>query len=229
MALAVIGAGLPRTGTASLKAALEMLGFAPCYHMSEVFAHSEHWQMWTDAAEGRAVDWDVLYAGYRSGVDAPGCFFYRQIAAHWPGAKAILTVREPEVWFASTQATVLSSETFAKRAPRPAALVGMMKAIGWDHTNPVMHDKAAQIARYLAHNEEVRRTIPPERLLDFDPAAGWQPLCAFLGVPAPAERFPHINKREGFRKMADGAREFDPDSVRKSHAEQLKAFREGRG
>lgn len=225
MTLRVIGAGLPRTGTASLKAALEILGLGPCYHMSEVFAHAEHWPMWIAAARGKPVDWDALYAGYNSGVDAPGCFFFDRIAAHFPGAKVILTTRDPEAWFASTQETTLSSELFARRAPRPEPLVEMMKAIGWHHEDADTHDKAAMIARFNAHNENVRRTIPPERLLDFDPATGWDVLCPFLGVPVPSERYPHINKRTGFQQMGDGAKEFDPDSVRKSHAKQLAAFR----
>lgn len=228
MSLVVLGAGFPRTGTASLKAALEMLGFGPCYHMSEVFAHADHWPMWTAAAEGRPVDWAALYEGYLAGVDAPGCFFYRQIVSHWPKVKVILTARDPEAWFASTQETVLSSELFARRAPRPPGLVAMMRAMRWDHADPAMHDKDAMIARITVHNEEVRRTIAPGQLLEFDPASGWGPLCAFLGVPVPAERYPHINKREGFKQMADGAQDFDPDSVRKSHARQLAAFREGK-
>jgi hypothetical protein len=225
LTLAVIGAGFPRTGTASLKAALEMLGFGPCYHMSEVFAHPGHWPMWTGAAEGRAVDWDAIYAGYRSAVDAPGCFFYRQIAAHYPDAKIILTSRDPEAWFSSTQETVLSEELIARRAARPARLDHLMRAIHWHQADPLMHDKDAMIARLVAHNDDVRRTVAPERLLEFDSARGWELLCAFLGVPVPRERYPHINKREGFRQMGDGAKEFDPESVRKSHARQLAAFR----
>ena len=136
----------------------------------------------------------------------------------------ILTTRDPDAWFASTQETVLSSEVFARRAPRPQGLVEVMKALHWHHAGPEMHDKDALIARLRAHNEKVRRTIAPARLLELD-SSGWEPLCAFLGLPVPDERYPHINKRGGFQKMADGASEFDPESVRKSHAKQLEAFR----
>jgi hypothetical protein len=221
MALSVIGAGLPRTGTASLKRALQELGFNPCYHMSEAFAHPAHWAMWTDAAEGRPVDWDTLFDGYRAAVDAPTCLFYRELAAHYPDAKFILSTRDPELWFSSTQATVLSTDIVARRGPRPPELDHMMRAIGWHQDAPGAHDKDALLARYHSHNESVRRTIPRERLLEFTPSQGWEPLCAFLGVAIPPQQFPNVNARAEFRKMADNAKTFDPQSVRRSHAEQL--------
>jgi hypothetical protein len=130
-------------------------------------------------------------------------------------------MRDPELWFSSTQATVLSQDIVARRGPRPPALDRMMRAIGWHQSLPFANDRDALLARYHAHNDAVRRTIPPARLLEFTPTEGWEPLCAFLGVPVPDTSYPNINARAEFRKMADDAKAFDPESVRRSHAEQL--------
>ncbi len=108
MTLDVIGVGYPRTGTASLKAALEMIGFGPCYHMSECLGRPSHWPVWHTAAEGRAVDWEQIFAGYAATTDAPGCHFYEALAQAYPRAKLILTRRDADRWFESTQATILS-------------------------------------------------------------------------------------------------------------------------
>ena len=108
MALEVIGAGYPRTGSSSLRDALGILGFGPCYHMTAVFEHPEHAHSWTAAVAGRPVFWDAVFKGYRSITDAPGCMFWRELADHYPQAKVILSLRDPESWFASTQATVQS-------------------------------------------------------------------------------------------------------------------------
>lgn len=221
MTIRVIGAGFPRTGTASLKTALGILGFGPCYHMSEVFAHPEHWPMWVDAAAHRPVDWDALYAEYNATVDAPGCFFYSEISAHWPEAKVVLTSRDPDSWFESTQETILSRELIGRRGGRPPGLQAVFDAIAFDQNDPATHDKNTMVTRMLTHNDAVRRTIAPERLLEFDPARGWGPLCAHLGVPAPDTPYPHINLRSEFRKMGERAKSWDPLQVRRSHEEQL--------
>src|SRR6185312_13892981 len=107
VSLQVIGAGLGRTGTSSLKLALELLGFGPCYHMTELIGHPDHLPLWNAAAEGRG-DWKTIFADYGSTTDYPGCVFWRDLAAAFPDAKIILTLRDPEEWFASTQATVFS-------------------------------------------------------------------------------------------------------------------------
>jgi len=204
MALEVYSAGFPRTGSASLKVALEMLGFAPCYHMAECIVRPPHWPMFIAAAEGRPVDWDALFQGFKACADAPACMFWREIATHYPKAKIIIALRDPERWYRSTQETVCSaelSETF-KRAPKE--FNEMLWKIGFHPDDPKCHDKARMIARFLAHNEAVHRAIPRERLLEFDPAGGWEKLCAFLGVAVPAHPFPHHNTTDEFQAMVAG-------------------------
>jgi hypothetical protein len=229
MGLSVIGAGFPRTGTSSLKTALNELGFGPCYHMSEVFTRPDHWPMWEDAAAKRPVDWDKLFEGYHSAVDAPSSLFYRELAGHYPDAKIILTTRDPERWFESTQATVLAPAAAVRIAARPPEFLAMMRAIGWHAGDPESHDKDTMIGKLLAHNEEVRRTIAPARLLDWEAAQGWEPLCAFLGVPVPDTPFPRINTTEQFQKMmSGGGAAFDPELIKRTHAEQAERQRSGK-
>jgi hypothetical protein len=200
MPLSVIGAGLGRTGTMSLKLALERVGLGPCYHMKEVFAHLEtHVPVWDQAADGKRVDWDALFDGYQSAVDHPTAVFYRELAEHYPAAKTVLTVRDPDRWFQSFSATILHPLT----EPLPDRLVDWGKM----HDKVVLDrvfdgnvaDKTHMIASYERHNEGVKRTIPPERLLIYEVAQGWEPLCRFLGVPVPNEPFPISNTAEDFR------------------------------
>ena len=96
MALEVIGAGLGRTGTLSLKLALEHIGLGKCYHMSEMIAHLRtHLPLWVAAAKGQP-QWDAIFDGYRSSTDYPGCMFWRELVAKYPDAKVILTTRDPD-------------------------------------------------------------------------------------------------------------------------------------
>lgn len=198
MPLDVIGAGLGRTGTTSLKLALERLGFARCHHMIEVFAHFETAPLWEAAAEGKPVDWEALLAGYRAAVDWPACHFYREFARLYPNAKVILSTRDPESWFRSTQATIFNVEHLVNIEQRP--LAGILKKIILPTFGGRPNDRAHAIAAYERHNAEVRRTIEPERLLTYDVAQGWEPLCRFLGAPIPTEPFPHANTTEDFRR-----------------------------
>ncbi len=201
MSLAVIGAGLPRTGTMSLKLALEQLGLGPCYHMIEIFGRPNDWPLWETAAKGGTVDFDALLQDWRSITDIPGCNFYRELANLYPDAKLILTVRDPERWFASTQATVLG-EGVASRHDN-LGTTPMLEALGWG-ADPRMHERDYMLDMYHRHNEEVRRTVPAERLLVYDVAEGWEPLCRFLQRPVPDTPFPHSNSTEDFNaRVAD--------------------------
>jgi hypothetical protein len=116
MALEVIGAGFGRTGTKSLKAALEELGFDPCYHMSELFGHPEHVELWEAAARGKSVDWNELLGGYRATTDWPACSFYEELMQSYPDAKVILTLRDPNRWYESTYNTVCLRQRIASSA-----------------------------------------------------------------------------------------------------------------
>jgi hypothetical protein len=197
MPLSVIGAGFGRTGTMSLKLALDQLGFGPCYHMIEVFKNPKAPGYWEAAADGKPVDWEEVFAGYGSTVDWPGATFYKQLADAYPDAKVILTVRDAEAWFASTQATIFSLHIRDDTEDPWQRMV--LKVIG-DLFDRQMTDKAKLIAVYNQHNEEVRRTIAPERLLVYDVAQGWEPLCRFLGVEVPSEPMPKVNSTDEFRR-----------------------------
>ena len=197
MPLDVIGAGLGRTGTTSLKLALERLGFSRCHHMTEVFAHPETAPLWEAAAEGKPVDWETLLAGYRATTDWPACHFYRDLARIYPSAKVILTVRDPESWFRSTQATIFRPEHIDEIAKRPIA--GILKKAIMPTFDGRLNDREHALVVYERHVAEVRRTIEPERLLIYDVAQGWEPLCRFLGVAIPPHSFPHANTTDEFR------------------------------
>jgi hypothetical protein len=206
MALQVIGAGLGRTGTLTLKTALERLGFGPCHHMIEVFANPKQVPFWNRAAEGEAVDWDELYGSYRATVDWPGCHFYAQLAERYPQAKVILSLRDPERWYESMNETILKTmgmmglgepgEIPDDHPMRFGGIIIPQKTFNYDFS------KANVMAAFERHNAEVRRTIPADRLLVFEAAQGWEPLCQFLGVPVPEEPFPRTNSREEFWEHA---------------------------
>ena len=197
MPLSVIGAGFGRTGTMSLKLALEQLGIGPCYHMSEVFKNPAAPGYWEAAADGKPVDWEEVFAGYRSTVDWPSATFYKELADAYPDAKVILTVRDPEAWFTSTQATIFASRIFEDATSDWGRMV--LKVVG-DLFDREMSNKAKLIDVYNRHNETVQRVIPAERLLVYDLSEGWDPLCSFLGVPVPGEPMPNTNSTEDFKQ-----------------------------
>ena len=205
--LEVIGVGFGRTGTLSLKAALEQLGFGPCYHQYELVGHPDHASSWSAGNQG---DRDVLRVpllGYKSTVDWPGCSFWRELSDLFPEAVVLLSVRLSERWYASFRETVGAVLALNRRRGVPpmfAPVVQMndevvrVRCFGSDYD---VDDKARVIAAYEAHNATVRAGIAGDRLLEFDVAEGWDRLCDFLGVPAPEAAFPNINDREQFRKL----------------------------
>jgi Sulfotransferase domain len=197
MPLSVIGAGFGRTGTMSLKLALEKLGFGPCYHMSEVFKNDKAPGYWEAAADGKPVDWEEVFAGYRSTVDWPSATFYKELADAYPEAKVVLTIRDAESWFASTQATIFAPRIFEEAQGDWGRMV--LKVVG-DLFDREMSNKAKLIDVYQRHNETVQRVIPPERLLVYDLSQGWDPLCRFLEVGVPNEPIPSANSTEDFKR-----------------------------
>ncbi len=194
MALDVIGAGFGRTGTSSLKGALELLGFAPCHHMVEIFSHPEEVPVWDAAARGETVDWDALFARYKASCDWPSCSFYKALADHYPNAKIILTLRDSQSWYKSISSTILPSMKQGGRLPGifGPLLIGE-KTFGNDFSEAHMIDV------YERHNEEVKRIIPANRLLVFEASDGWAPLCQFLGVAVPDMPYPKNNTTEEFQ------------------------------
>ena len=196
MTLSVIGSGFGRTGTMSLKLALEQLGFGPCYHMVEVFKNPAAPDWWTEAASDLPnANWARIFEGYNATVDWPNASFYKQLADAYPAAKVIHTERDAEDWFDSTQATIFAErEGMNPQAPFPR----MIGKVIFEMFDGRMHDRDHVIAVYKAHNAKVRQTIPPERLLVYHVSDGWQPLCDFLGVPVPEGATPKVNSREEF-------------------------------
>ena len=200
MALKIVGAGFGRTGTVSLKEALQKLGFGPCYHMLEVLERPDHIEMWHRVAFGGSIDWDLLFKDFQSAVDWPAARYWRELADHYPGAKVLLSLRDPESWYKSMSDTIFQGMKMM-RPPTPdhtppargQQAEMARKIIVEDTFGGQIEDKAHAIEVYNRHNEQVRRTIQPDRLLVFEPKQGWEPLCRFLGVSAPDEPFPHLN------------------------------------
>jgi hypothetical protein len=193
--LKVIGSGLGRTGTASLKLALEQLGFGPCHHMKEVLDHPETVPLWVKAFEEKP-DWDAIFRGYGSAVDAPTCKFWRELSAYYPEAKVVHTARDPDEWFNSTQASVFAPDAFGLNPTPPYRRFFELNLRVY--TEGGIHDRAFMTGHLRRHNAEVAQTIPKHRLLVYEIGQGWGPLCAFLGVPTPEAPFPLTNTREEY-------------------------------
>ena len=210
----VIGVGVGRTGTLSLKAALERLGLGPCFHGRHVLDHPDRLPLWEAAAAGRTVDWKAVLAGYRSTVDWPGAAFWRELAAAFPDARLILTVRDADGWYASVQRTIYrmfgdgpTDERIAEArrvVPGLDIFTAFHRRMIWDgFFAGRFADREYAIRAYEEHNASVRREIPPDRLLVVEPGVGWEPLCAFLGLPPPTEPYPHLNDPDRFWARVD--------------------------
>ena len=204
----IIGAGLGRTGTKSLQAALTELGFGPCYHMTELIQNPAQVGGWRAASEGKPVDWASFLRDYQATVDFPGCSFYKELMVAFPDSKVLLSVRDPDRWYESCLETIYSvSHTWpmswiGSYMPRMGKVSQLARRIVWEQMfEGRFLDRAFALARYKRHNEEVIRHVPPERLLVFDVKQGWEPLCKFLGVPVPDVPFPHLNDAAEFKRM----------------------------
>ena len=202
MALDVIGAGFGRTGTMTLRDALNRLGFGPCYHMSEVINNPHFASYWATLARGGRMDWEEVFASYHSTVDWPGCTYWRELMQQWPQAKVILSVRDPHRWHQSVLNTIFSDAHVARfegpdAHPDFQAMVRRLNQQTFDNRS---QDEEYAISIYQAHNEAVMREVPPEKLLVFNPAEGWEPLCQFLGVAVPDEEFPRVNSTKEWQE-----------------------------
>jgi Sulfotransferase domain len=215
--LTVIGAGLPRTGTTSMKAALERLGFGPCHHMFEIATHPEQVDRWLPLVNG-PVDWEAVFEGYRSSQDWPSSHFWRDLVAAYPQAKVVLTVRDPLTWYPSLRELMLrgpGTATGTAEAPMATAnqaigrLAPVLSMIGQAYFGPDWRFGAdlaedVALAAYHRHEAAVRAGVPADRLLVFDVRQGWEPLCAFLGAPVPVdEPFPRLNDTQWMREAVE--------------------------
>lgn len=207
MALKVIGAGFGRTGTRSLKTALEELGFGKCYHMEEVMKNPRHLKYWAGIMESGQADWETLFRGYQSAADWPVAAYYRDLMAVYPDAKIILTVRDPESWYVSIMNTLYQLGRrfvqFTRIIPSMHQFLNAMEKVIWEvifHNK--LEDKVHAVRVFNNHIEEVKRVVPEERLLIFEARHGWEPLCAFLNVPVPVNRpYPHKNNGTTIRQI----------------------------
>jgi len=208
MTLQIIGSGFGRTGTRTLKDVLEQLGFGPCHHMAEVFGNPPQVAHWSAAARGEAVDWTAAFDGYAAQVDWPGAHVWKQLHAAFPEAKVLHSHRPVDVWWGSFSKTIGKLMRVHEGMDLPPHGTEMLRATGdmimTETFGTVSPDEATAKAAYEARLDEVRATVPPEQLLVYDVAEGWEPLCAFLGVPVPDAPFPHRNRRAQFWESLGG-------------------------
>ncbi len=218
MAINVIGTGLGRTGTMSLKLALEQLGGGKSFHMVELLKIPERVKYLKDAQKGKPTNWPALFEGFSYTVDYPTCLFYKELLEEYPDAKVIHSLRDPEKWYESVSQTIyrgkpksikdvlrlvynlIRSKDMRKVAP---VFMNNDKLI-WDgQFQSKFEDKDFAIRMFQQHLEEVKSFVPPENLLLFDVKQGWEPLCNFLGHPVPDTPFPKSHERDGFNCRMD--------------------------
>jgi hypothetical protein len=199
--------------------ALEMLGLGPCYHMVDVLADLDQAPLWESALD-EEQPWEQIFKGFQSSVDWPGGYFYRELMDVYPEAKILLSVREPQAWERSVRQTVwavrhgeslirLLSSAQAHVNPQWQAFLQMIDRLLWEGEGTFAsgHETSRELIETMnRHNEEVRRNVPADRLLVWNVAEGWEPLCEFLELPVPEEPFPHINDRTEFlNRIIDGS------------------------
>jgi hypothetical protein len=207
MTLSVINAGFGRTGTMSIKMALEELGFGPCHHMEEVIKNSSQLPYWQKAANGETVNWNEVFQGYQSAVDWPSAHYWRELAEYYPGSKVLLSVRPAELWWESYSSTIKNLLAMRNEVPEeyPRLVMTMADQIITQQTfNNSIDDKEQDLAVFQKRIDEVKEAIPANRLLIFQVTEGWEPLCNFLGVPIPDTEFPRSNSKVEFWEVFGG-------------------------
>jgi hypothetical protein len=205
MTLEIIGVGLHRTGTLSIKVALERLGFGPCYHGFEYIGRHDQIPYWKEAMEnGGEVDWQRIFGEYRAAFDWPMIFFWDKVVAAYPNARVLLTDRDPESWYASHAEglqSIFQREKAGTMPDNPESRNIVVRAFFTKFSGrPFEKDHAIEV--FNRHYARVRDTVPPDRLLVYRADEGWAPLCRFLGVDVPDEPFPRVNTRAVFADNA---------------------------
>jgi Sulfotransferase domain len=218
MALKVIGAGWGRTGTESLKIALEQLGYNRCYHGFALFNDGARLQYWKELHEKGETDFEALFNGYEAAVDFPAAYYYRRLLQQYPDAKVILTVRDASQWYESAAHTIFKKpqptkfkilKWIGKMSPKlnyiPQIYYHIQTFLFREAFNNQIENKEAMMALFNQWNEEVKKTVPPNQLLVYEVTQGWEPLCRFLNVAVPTNAFPKTNKKESFQKRIEKA------------------------
>lgn len=195
MPLRIIGTGFGRTGTDSMRKALNTLGFGPTHHMHEMGQDKPLHQPWLDLVAGAEPDWEMLFTGYHSCVDWPSAYYWPLLVKAYPEAKVLLTMRSAESWWASFEGTILKH--IQSRA-HPNGFAQRLIAEQVFEGRP--DDREYAIAVYNHNVEEVMATVEPERLLIHNLGDGWQPLCEWLDVPIPDEEYPRGNSTKEFNQ-----------------------------
>jgi hypothetical protein len=191
MALKVVGAGVGRTGTASLKLALEQLLGGRCHHMLEIVADPGQVPGWTAAIEGRDVDWQQLLGGYVALVDWPGASFWPELSAAYPDALVLLSTRDPEAWYRSASDTIFN--VFEHAPLGREQWFAALKTMFAERFSDDLDNPTAMMDAFERHNARVRAGVPADRLLEWTASEGWEPICERLGVAVPNEPFPRTN------------------------------------
>ncbi|PTM11735.1 MAG: sulfotransferase family protein [Bacteroidetes bacterium] len=219
MSIKIIGAGFPRTGTTTLKKALETLGYKDTYHFKDLIANPKKLKYWKELENSGDTNFEELFEGFKATVDFPGYPYYKILLEKYPDAKIILTKRDFEKWYESTLKTVwkagpqtvlakialLSKMIFNSKLRDTFKCIKFMKntyLIKQFDNNFTSKDKAKEV--FFKHIEDVKKHVPENKLLVYDVAEGWQSLCDFLDLPLPKENFPHLNKKENFHEMVKG-------------------------
>jgi hypothetical protein len=201
----LIGASYPRAGTLSTKAALEQLGLGPCYHFVTQFERPQDIDVWQTAAEGKPVDWTALFADFQAAVDWPASLFYKQLMALYPDAKVLLNMRDAETWYASMAQTVYPASQAELSAPAESVLGRMGRMVNTLAWQPLFQgrfeDKPYALSVFERHSQEVKDSVPADRLLVWEVTEGWEPLCRFLDVPVPETPLPRLNDAQTFREQ----------------------------
>ena len=199
MGLQIVGAGVGRTGTHSLKVALEQLLGGTCHHMMEMFERPDQIAAFTAAFDGEPTDWSAVLSDFTAMVDFPGSLFWREIAAANPDAPVLLSSRDAPGWYRSASNTIFLA--FDRMPPELAPWMAAVRRGLHDRFSDDFTNEDAMIAAYEAHNAAVRAEVPADRLIDWTPGDGWGPICAALDLPVPAEPFPLTNTTAEFRTM----------------------------
>lgn len=202
MPLHVVGAGLGRTSTRSMKEALGILGL-PTFHMTDMFQHESRLVHFERAEAGHEVDWDAMFEGYLASIDYPACRHWRQLAAAYPDAKVLLTVRPAAEWYRSVRRTIYEVSRRRDGAGESPLARYIDGAIWGGDFGGRFEEPEHAMAVYEAHNAAVIAEVPPERLLVYEVGAGWEPLCAFLDMPVPDVPYPRLNTSEEFIARLD--------------------------
>lgn len=219
----VLSLGLPRTGTASMAAALRILGYHDVWHGVDALGNSSEWAILDRAADATfptlpsyagpppfaRADWDELWGPCEAITDI-GSIFSAQLVDAYPEAKVVLVERDVETWYASVDEGVFSSlwgtvPDFFVGVVEP--LVGSVAGpasrkhlLGFFAARDVGELRAKAREGYRAHYRRMREMVPKERLLDFKLEEGWGPLCEFLGREVPeGVPFPHVNDADALK------------------------------